>query len=144
LQLTFIDAAAAKMLRAKGAVTAKAGTTTRGAFLQRLARDAGVRHTIDPALSKDLTTEDLTRGKGETSWEASLTVVDTVQARRFTDGRRMVAGSDAWLLGRFRPLQVRENEAGVGAITWDLDDKGVSTATLEVRTDQWELPQGYP
>lgn len=148
MTLTFVDSIAAKLMRATGRITAKAGTTSRGAFLQRLARDAGVRSVIDPALFREANGEDLTRGSDsdpdESSWAASLTVVDAVNARRFTDGKTLIAGSDAWLLGRFKALQVRENKAGVGAVTWDLDDKGVSNAALEVRMDRWQLPAGYP
>lgn len=149
MELAFIDSVAAKLLRATGRITATAGTTNRGAFLHRLARDAGVKATIDPALTRHENGEDLTRGSDsepdESSWSASLTVVDAINARRFSDGKQMVAGSDAWLLGRFKPLEIREGKArGVESISWELDDKGVSTATLQVRTDQWEVPAGYP
>lgn len=147
IDLVFRDSIATALAAKKGRITELASATSRARFLTRLAREADVPAVIDPALGR-VATENLTRGteddpNGETSWDASLNVTEAVGARRFTDGRRLVAGFDSWLLGRQPAITVREHHGGVETIDFDYDaGQEAASAEMTVEMGRWAASPG--
>jgi cell wall-associated NlpC family hydrolase len=143
LTLTFEDAIAAAMSKPKGLLTVAARRMTRADFLARLAATAHVKATVDPALDRVRARNPLTRDKGEDSWVAAGRIADEVQARRFSDGARMVVGGDKWLIGRQPLVALREGHGGVDTIDFDYDvGAPAASATVTAWATRWAIPPG--
>ena len=149
VELVFDDLVFSRMQSVTGYLKVAAGGS-RSAFLQRLARDAKVPFAIDPGKGLGATKNDLERASkddptGESSWGASGRVAEEVGWRRFSDGRRMVAGSDAWLAARTPAVKVQDGVGAVDSIDCDVDLwQATSTASLTVWAERWALPPGTP
>lgn len=144
--LTFEDAIVAALRRATKPLTVPAGSTTRREFAIRLCRERHIPHAIDPAKRGKVNRvlERSASGQKSNSWDVLGEVAEDVHWRRFSDGRRLVMGSDDWLIDRDKnPTRVRENHGGVQGIDFDLDvAKRVSEATMSVDAKLWGLPPG--
>lgn len=145
--LKFEDAIAAELRRHTKPMSIPAGSTKRSEIVQRLAREAGVPVAVDQEKRANVAraVHRSQGGEGKTSsWDLLGDLASEVQWRRFSNGRRLVVGSDDWLLGRDdAPTRVREFSGAVQTIDFDLDTgKRVSTARLDVDATQWSLPPG--
>lgn len=149
LTLTFEDAIVAALRRRSKPLSAPANSTTRRGFAVRLAKEANVLHAIDPT-RKERVHNPLTRsadGQKQNSWEVlGSDVAEPINWRRFSDGRRLVMGSDDWLISRYKkPRVLREQTDGVNAIDFDLDvGKRASSATLNIDTRLNDFTPGTP
>jgi cell wall-associated NlpC family hydrolase len=147
MTLTLDDVVAAKMQTVSGHRKFKAGTT-RAAALNHLARNCHVAHAVDPgkdlgALKNDLEVNTVDDPESESFWSATGSIAQEVGWRRFSDGRRMVAGSDAWLLARSPAIRVSSSTRYVDQINADLDFlQKTQTATLAVHMARWAAPPG--
>ncbi|XBB66870.1 NlpC/P60 family protein [Nocardioides sp. WV_118_6] len=146
--LTLEDAIVAALRRRKKPLSVGANKTTRRAFAARLAREAGVAYSIDPGHPEKVHNplQRSAGGQKNDSWEVlGSDVADPINWRRFSDGTRLVVGSDAWLMGRYKPIELRENTAGVGSINFDLDvGKRASTASLTIDVRRTDIGVGIP
>lgn len=150
MALTFEDSIAAALRRQRGRLSIPAGTVTRAQFIERLAREprSNIAVAVDPA-DRGKVKRVLSRsvgGEKSDSWTVSGEVAEEVQWRRFSTGRQLVVGSDAWLMNRFKPTVLRENTGGVaGSIDFDLHvGKRVSEASLSVDTSLFAITPGIP
>lgn len=143
LSLTFEDAIAAAMSKPKGLLTVAAHKVTRADFLTRLAATAHVKALIDPGMDRVRARNPLARDKGEDSWVAAGRIAEEVQARRFSDGTRMVVGADKWLAARQPALTLHEGRGGVEAIDFDYDvGQPAASATVTAWATRWAVPPG--
>ncbi|HXH77321.1 MAG TPA: NlpC/P60 family protein [Nocardioides sp.] len=135
--LTFEDAVVGAMRRDKKTYRWPANSVTQRELLVQLARGARVKYSIDPALARKVH-ELVERTKGASSWDVAGTVTSKVQARRFSNGKRLIAGSDKWLLARNdKALVVNENSGPWGPVDFDLDvGRRASTATTTVDSEK--------
>ncbi len=144
--LTFEDGIAAALRRRTKPLSVPAGSTTRREFAIRLAREARVPYRIDdtkrPPVARVL--ERSASGEKSTSWDVLGEMAEDVRWRRFSDGKRLIIGSDDWLFDRDKnPNVLREYRNGVQSIDFDLDvAKRASTATLTVDAKLWSLGPG--
>lgn len=147
-KLTFEDEIAAKLRRETKKLSVHAGRVTRADFARRLAREAGVKILVDPALDKRKarTAFERSHGSKTNSWDIlGSDVAEPVHARRFSDGTQLLVGSDEWLAGRFKTTAVSEHTGAVHNIDFDLDTgKRASRATLDVDATAWSIPPGAP
>lgn len=130
--LKFEDAIAAALRRRTKPLSAPAGSTTRKEFTERLAREAGVPCRVDPT-PRGRVQNPLHRsadGQKTDSWEfLGSEIAEPIHWRRFSNGSRLMVGSDEWLMSLRQPITIRENRDGVGSIDFDLDGaKRASTA----------------
>lgn len=148
LTLTFEDAIVAALRRRTKPLSAPAGTTTRARFVARLAREARVDYAVDPE-KRSVVQSPLQRsigGEKSNSWDVlGADVAEPINWRRFSDGRRLVVGGDDWLMGRKRPLVLREHTDGVQSIDFDLDvAKRASTAKVQCDARLLKITPGDP
>lgn len=148
LTLTFEDAIVAALRRRTKPLSAPAGTTTRARFVARLAREARVEYAVDPE-KRSVVQSPLQRsigGEKSNSWDVlGADVAEPINWRRFSDGRRLVVGGDDWLMGRKRPLVLREHTDGVQTIDFDLDvAKRASTAKVQCDARLLKITPGDP
>lgn len=145
--LKFEDAIAAALRRRKKPLSIPAGSTTRREIVQRLAREARVPFDVDDEKRINVTraVQRSQGGSGKTSsWDLLGDLASEVHWRRFSNGRRLIVGSDDWLIARDpKPTRVREEAGAVQDIDFDLDTgKRASTARLTVDARLWSLPPG--
>jgi peptidoglycan DL-endopeptidase CwlO len=142
VELTFEDAIAAQLRRQQKKGKVPANSTTRHDLLVRLAREARVKYSIDPAKRPKI--RNVVDRAGTDSWELTGTVASDIQWRRFSNGKRLVAGGDDWLLEKDpKPTVFREHTGPVGNIDFDLDaGKRASTVTLELDAEYGALTIG--
>lgn len=146
LTLTFEDAIVAALRRRKRKLSVKAGTMTRRGFVAKLAKEANVAYSVDPEkrgpVRKPLgrSVHDLP----DNSWDVLGEVAEEVHWRRFSDGTRLVVGSDEWLFDRDKnPTRLREFTHGVHNVDFTCDvRRRASEATVTVDVDLWALPPG--
>lgn len=148
LTLTFEDAIVAALRRRTKPLSVPAGTTTRARFVARLAREARVDYAVDPE-KRSVVQSPLQRsigGEKSNSWDVlGADVAEPINWRRFSDGRRLVVGGDDWLMGRKRPLVLREHTDGVQSIDFDLDvAKRASTAKVQCDARLLKITPGDP
>lgn len=141
--LTFEDAIAAQLRRQTKKLRIPAGSSTRREIVTRLAREAGVKHAIDPDKRKKVRNA-VERTDDASSWDVTGSLASEIQWRRFSDGKRLVVGSDAWLMGKDKkPTRLREHTGPVGEIDFDLDvGKRAPTLTLELDAEYGALAIG--
>lgn len=147
--LTFEDAIASALRRHTKRLTIGANTLTRGEIAAKLAREARVPYRVDTTRTEKVhnPVQRSADGQKSDSWEILGTeVAEPVQWRRFSDGDRLVVGSDAWLLSAYKkPVTLREHTGGVQHIDFDADAaKRAQTATFEVDTRLLALRPGAP
>lgn len=142
-RLTFEDSVIHALRKPRGLLSIPAGSTTRRQFVVRLAREAGVKFAVD-ADRRGKVAVPLKREKKGSSWDLLGEVAEAVRWRRFSDGARLIVGSDEWLFGRDpNPTKLREHAGGVHTIDFDLDTgKRASIATATVDVALWALPPG--
>lgn len=141
--LTFEDAIAAQLRRRKKTLRIPANSSTRREIVLRLAREAGVKAIVDPE-KKGKVHNQVERAGGDSSWELTGTLATDVQWRRFTDGRRLVVGSDEWLMGKDdKPTRIREHTGPFGDVDFDVDvGKRASTLTVDLDAEYGALAIG--
>lgn len=146
LRLVFEDAIAAALRRRTKPLSIPAGSATRREVFIRLAREVDVKYLVDPDQRRKIARViERSAGKQRTSsWDVGREVAADVNWRFFSDGRRMVAGSDDWLFNRDRrPSVIAERNGAVHTIDFDLDTgKRASEATVSVDAGLWTLPPG--
>lgn len=147
LQLTLEDSLVAALRRRRDPLTAPAGSTTRAEWVRRLCGEAQVPVMVDPA-PRGPATEALTRNadnQGQSSWEALGEAADGAGWRRFSDGLRVLVGSDEWLGTLNPPWRVHEYAGPVHGVDLELDvGQPASSATVEVDAALWSALPGQP
>ncbi|GAA4117393.1 hypothetical protein GCM10022215_17970 [Nocardioides fonticola] len=151
ITLTFEDGIVAALRRRTSETSFPADTLTRAAIVEKLAAEADVPVIVDDSDSEKVHSQ-VTRSKhGETenSWDLLGDLAAARNWRRFSDGRRLIEGPDAWLLERdTEPVVVTEPVPGddanpVESFDFDLDvGKRMSEATLIVDATRWAFPPG--
>ncbi|SDC46409.1 C40 family peptidase [Nocardioides lianchengensis] len=146
ITLTFEDAIVAALRRRTGKFSIKPGKVTRRELAQRLAREAKIDVAVDPDKRGPIqrVVERSTGGERSNSWEVLGEAAEDIRWRRFSDGRRLVMGSDTWLVARdSRPTTIREYSGGVHDIDFTLDvGRRASEASVTVDVAAWDLPPG--
>jgi hypothetical protein len=101
ISLIFEDLIAAALRKQTGTFTASAGSVTLAQLAQRFAVEAGVTVLLDPATAEPVNSTVERGGDGtsapSSSWSVLGDLADRRGLRRFTDGRRLLIGSDDWL-----------------------------------------------
>lgn len=124
LTLVYEDAIVAKLRRQTKRLAIPANTLSRGQIARKLADEANVESAIDPGHREKVrdVVERSVGGTDTSSWDLLADVVEVINWRRFSDGRRLVVGSDDWLLERDEDVtRISENAGPFHRITWDLD-----------------------
>lgn len=124
LTLVYEDAIVAKLRRQTKRLAIPANTMSRGQIARKLADEANVSALIDPGHPGKVrdAVERSVGGTDTSSWDLLADLVEVINWRRFSDGRRLVVGSDDWLLKRDNDItRIRENTGPFHRITWDLD-----------------------
>lgn len=144
--LHFEDGIAAALRRRTKPLAAPAGSTTRREFAIRLAREAHVPYDVDPQKRSNVTSplERSASGQKTNSWDVLGDMAEEIHWRRFSDGHKLLVGSDEWLMDRDpNPTRLREHTGGIQDIDFDLDvGKRASTASLTVDSRLWALRPG--
>lgn len=146
LTLVYEDAIVAKLRRQTKRLSIPAGTLSRGGIAAKLANEANVDAAIDPG-HRERVRDAVERSVGQedtSSWDLLGTLVDEINWRRFSDGRRLVVGSDDWLLKRDDDVtRIRENTGPFYGIAWDLDvGKRVPEAYVDADFTRMALKPG--
>ncbi|WP_168929826.1 NlpC/P60 family protein [Nocardioides sp. GY 10127] len=153
ITLTYEDAVAAQLRMVTSHLAIPKNTSTRSDIVKRLAVEGGVRYDVDPGDGDLVRTAVRRSPKGEdrtNSWDVlGSDIADPVNWRRFSDGRQLVVGSDAWLRRRSTPTTIRENHGSFGWLDFDLDAgtrrvHRASQATIDVDADWWTMSAGDP
>lgn len=161
LSLTFEDAVVAKLRRYDRALVVAAGTTTRQEFAARLAREAGVgyvgqtdelltgrkrgRSPVRNQFGRGTISSKGTPEQRESSWDATGRLFSDIGQRRFSDGQRLVTGSDHWLYALTVPTVIREHTGPVDDVDFDFDTgKPANTASFTVDASRWAYPPAHP
>lgn len=132
--LTFEDAIAAQLRRQRKTLRIPANSSTRREIVLRLAREAGVKALVDPD-KRGKVHNAVERTGGDSSWDLTGTLATDIQWRRFSNGKRLVVGSDEWLMGKDdKPTRIREHTGPFGDVDFDVD-VGKRTDTLTVDLD---------
>lgn len=143
--LTFEDAVVAELRRQTDKLSIPAGSASRGEIARRLAKEAGVDVAVDPGHAEHVhsAVHRSTAGQDSDSWTLLGQLAGDIQWRCFSDGLRLVVGSDAWLMGRTKPITVREHAGPVHDIDFDLNTrKRASEATVAVDAALWAVRPG--
>lgn len=145
-KLIFEDAIVAELRRRTKPKAFPANRFNRAHIVRYLAKEARVPCLVDPRKTK--VHNALHRsGDGEktNTWDfLASQIAEPVSWRRFSDGHRLIVGSDDWLFNRDQHVtQIRENTGPFGYINFELDVAARSNeATVEVDVAQWALPPG--
>ena len=100
LTLTFEDFVAAQLRKQTQTFTAAAGTVTLAQLARQFAAEVGVPVLLDPLANETVSSAVERGGDSEqpaSSWSVLGQLADRRGLRRFTDGRRLLIGSDDWL-----------------------------------------------
>lgn len=147
ITLTFEDAIVAALRRRTDPRSFAAGTATRQQIAAQLAAEAMVVLEADPA-ARPVVAAALDRsadGRQSSSWELLGSLAEGADWRRFSDGARVLFGSDDWLMSRLPPLALLEHTGPVGTVDFDLDvGQPASRATVDVDTTRWSVPPAQP
>lgn len=145
LTLTFEDKLIASLRARSTRLSLKAGAMTLSQYAARLTADAGVKLTADPkAASKPNRVLGRSVGTTETSsWQMLADIAAREGWRLFSDGTRILLGSDAWLLGRKAPRTVYEHVDPLVVAGFKIDSgRAIDHANLTVKTAQWTTDVG--
>lgn len=146
ITLTFEDAIVAALRRKRDPLSVPASSTTRAELARRLAKEARVKIDVDPEKRGVINTviERSVAGDKSDSWTLLGEIADEINWRRFSDGRKLVIGSDKWLRERSPSAwTVREHTGPVHTVDFDLDvGKRASSATIEVDAKRWAVDPG--
>lgn len=146
ITLTFEDAIVAALRRQRDPLSIPASSTTRAEIIRRLAKEARVKADVDPAKRGVVNTavERSVAGDRSDSWTLTGELADEIRWRRFSDGRRLVVGSDKWLMDRAPAgWTVREHKGPVHTVDFDLDvGRRASEATIHVDAKRWAVSPG--
>lgn len=145
--LVFEDAIAAALRRYDEPMSIPRNSTSRGEIGRRIAHKVRVDIAVDPGHQEKVHTALKLGGKdgSENAWDFLGTdVAEPIHWRRFSDGRRLVLGSDDWLLERDNdPMRIHEHGGPVHDIDFDLSvRKRAATATVYVDARRWSIPPG--
>jgi cell wall-associated NlpC family hydrolase len=143
--LTFEDAIAAALRKVKQTHRWAAGSATRREIVIQNCRKADVPHRVDPDRRPPIKSAVVRGGKDKTdAWTLTGSLATDIQARRFSNGRRLIWGGDDWLLERQeKPHEVREHTGPWGSVDFDLDvGKRASTATVVVDAEHGAIYAG--
>jgi hypothetical protein len=143
--LTFEDLVIAALRRQTAAYSVPANTTTWAAFVRRLAADAQQDVLIDPT-DRGLVRRALERNAGPDATDSWRVIADGSEQRglrAFSDGDRLVVGSDDWLATLVTPLTVFEHVGPVHNVDFTLDvGRKDNSATVEVDARRWAVMPG--
>jgi hypothetical protein len=145
VSLTFEDAIVAALRRKRGKLSVPAGSTTRAEFARRLAKEARVQIDVDPEKRGVVNTVlERSIGQRSDSWTVLGEVAEEINWRRFSTGRRLVVGSDKWLMDRGPSgWTVREHTGPVHDVNFDLNARRrASEASFEVDARRWAIWPG--
>lgn len=143
LSLTFEDAITRALRRQTSDLTIPGGTVRRRDVLERLCREAGVDFAIQP--DSGVINAAVERKDGANSWDLTGSLATDIGWRRFSDGRRIVAGSDAWLATLNAPVTMREFQGACHGIDYEVDvGQPANRATIDVDARGWILLPGAP
>jgi cell wall-associated NlpC family hydrolase len=136
MTLTFEDAIAAALRRERKPHKWAAGSATRREIIAQVCRRAEVRCLVDPD-KRPTIKEVVKRGPQNNGWDITGTLASDINWRRFSNGKRLFAGGDEWLLDRAgNPTKIRENVGPWGSLDCDLDvGKRASSMTTTVTAD---------
>lgn len=144
LTLSFEDALIAALRRREQPFVLRPGMTIE-AFAQILAADAGVLIATDP-LAKTVLQTNTGRSLGSrstTSWGELSSLASARGWRLFSDGVKILLGSDAWLLKQDPVLVVAEEQEPVHRIEFVIDPaQPFDRAILTVDADTWAADAG--
>lgn len=153
VSLVFEDAIVAALRRRTSPYTFEAGTATRQQIAAALTAEAGVELDADPqaravvsaAVERSVAADGSATATVDSSWDILGTLAEGAGWRRFSDGRRLVFGSDDWLTTRYRPTRLREHTDAAGTIDFDLDvGKPAAKATVTLDSTRWAISPGAP
>lgn len=131
ITLTFEDAIASALRREKQKRRWAAGSASRREIILQLCKGANVKASVDPEKRPNVKS-DVKRGPDSNAWDLTGTLATDIGWRRFSNGKRIIAGSDEWLLERDgKPRRIRENVGAWGSFDCDLD---VGKRASELRT----------
>lgn len=141
--LTFEDAIAAQLRRKRKTLRIPANSSTRREIVLRLAREADVKALVDPD-KKGKVHNAVERTGGDSSWDLTGTLATDIGWRRFSNGKRLVVGSDEWLMGKDdTPTRIREHTGPFGDVDFDADvGKRSSTLTVDLDAEYGALAIG--
>ena len=145
LTCIYEDALISRLRAITSKLVMKPGTLTYAAFIRRLASEAGVQASLNPA-DLSLAKRSLARSMGAStsnSWQVIADIAARNGWRCFSDGSQLIVGNDAWLLSRGTPLQVAEFADPVDRIDFAVNpNASTHTATLRVVTPSWSALPG--
>lgn len=151
LTLTFEDAVVSALRRKVEPFAWAASTLSRADMVRRLATECNLDVWVDPAdrgpVNRAVTRGPQQEGQGgvgaDDSWSLLGSLASDAGWRRFSDGRRLVVGSDDWLAGLLPPVPIAEHSGPVHDIDLDLDvGRPANRATLDVDAGRWALRPG--
>lgn len=136
ITMTFEDAIAAALRREKGKRRWAANSATRREIILQICRAAEVKARIDPTKRPNVK-EAVQRGPDNNGWDLTGSLSSDINWRRFSNGRRVIAGGDDWLLERDDTVTtIRENVGAWGSFDVNGDvGKRVTTLTTTVTAD---------
>lgn len=151
-QLVFEDVRVAEMRRATTPRKVGPNTMSRVEFAYLLISELPRTDFVTPPISLSVTHNELARGKEATgssvaqvedTWKCLTRIFGDVQWRFWTDGGKVFAAPDDYLVKLPSAGTVVEYQAGVDQIDYDLDaGKRVQVATIQVIAERWSLPIG--
>jgi cell wall-associated NlpC family hydrolase len=140
--LTYEDGITAELRRRDEKLKIPAGSSTRQGIVRRLAQ--GLPVDVDPQKRGNVASV-VERGPDTNTWDLFGDLAETVHWRRFSTGKRLVFGSDAWLHERGTPLRLAEGKGSVKFIDFDLDQgKRASAATVYLDATTDAVAPGQP
>lgn len=150
LRLTFEDLIVAALRRQTGTLSIPAGTMTWSAFVKQLADEAGIESLIESRsgvvnrpLERNVSTEPGLSESRDDSWRMIADGSEERGLRAFSDGTRLVVGSDDWLAGLISPWTVVEHQGPVHDVDFTLDvGRKDNSATISVDARLWAVMPG--
>lgn len=144
LTVTFEPGHVADLRRRRGKILIRPGTTTRTKFAERLVRDAG-KGIAFRGETGTLSKTALMRKRNEDSWSCLERLATERNWRRFEDQGTIYFGSDQWLAGLAKPIEVSPRDEGVLSIDYDTGErKRADTANITCLAKTWAARPGAP
>lgn len=139
----FIPAGVGRLMRDRGVIVHRKGTTTRTQFAKSLVERA---KPLDfRGQTGETNRKVMVRKKQESSWEALQRLALDREWRIFEDEGTIYFGSDAWLAGLGKPVEISEKQGGVDFIDIEYDGgMRANRATVYCRADTWAARPGRP
>lgn len=151
LNLTFEDLIVAALRRQTATLSVPAGSVTWSQFVQQLADEARVPALIEPrsekvqrALERNVTDSATGVESRSDSWRMIADGSEDRGLRAFSDGTRLVVGSDDWLAQIISPWNIKaEHQGPVHDIDFTLDvGRKDNSATVHVDARLWSVMPG--